>query len=113
MKEKILFSDLNTLYICPSQSWGTLERKALADCLIHRDMGGNPHLFCLKDSKLNEEAIKWDIKTINYTGKKVNQLIDFRYFLDLRKLFKSINFDLVHCYNLGFIWEVCFLLDTK
>lgn len=113
MKERVLFSDLNTLYICPSELWGTLERKALADCLIHRDMGGNPHLFCLKDSKLNEEAIKWDIKTIHYTGKKVNRLIDLRYFLDLRKLFKEYNFDLFHCYNLDFLWEVCFLLKAK
>lgn len=113
MKEKVLFSDLKTLYICPSENWGTLERKALNDCLIQRDFGGNPHLFCLKDSKLNEEAMKWDIKTINYTGNKVNKVLDFRYLMDLRKLFKSYAFDVVHCYNLDFLWEVCFLLKAK
>lgn len=113
MKEKVLFSDLKTLYICPSENWGTLERKALSDCLIQRDFGGNPHLFCLKDSKLDKEAIKWDIQTINYTGKKVNRVLDFRYLIDLYKLFKSYSFDVVHCYNLHFLWEVCFLLKTK
>jgi glycosyltransferase involved in cell wall biosynthesis len=113
MRERVLFSDLSTLYICPSQRWGTLERKALNDCLIQRDFGGNPVLFCLKDSKLDEEAKKWDITTIYYTGNKVRSFFDLTYYLNLKKILKTINFDVIHCYSLNYIWEACFLLMTK
>lgn len=113
MRERVLFSDLSTLYICPSNKWGTLERKALNDCLIQRDFGGNPVLFCLKDSKLDLEATKWDIKTIYYSGQKVRPVFDFRYLLNLKQTLKTNNFDVIHCYSLDYIWEVCFLLLTK
>jgi glycosyltransferase involved in cell wall biosynthesis len=113
MRERVLFSDLSTLYICPSNRWGTIERKALNDCLIQRDFGGNPVIFCVKGSKLDEEAQKWDIKTIYYSGQKVRPFFDFRYFFNLRQTIKSYNFDVIHCYSLDYIWEICLILMTK
>jgi len=113
MRERVLFSDLKTLYVCPSQKWGTLERKALNDCLIQRDFGGSPYIYCLKGSKLDIEAKKWDIDTIHYAGKKVNKFLDFRYFFHLRSLLKEHQFDVIHGYSLEYIWEICFLLSAK
>lgn len=113
MRQRVLFSDLTTLYVCPTKRWGTLERKALSDCLIQRDFGGNPIIFCIKGSKLHSEALKWDIRTIHYTGKRVNRLIDIRYFLDVRKIFRQNNFDVVHCYDLDFLWVISLLLLAR
>lgn len=110
MKERVRVNDLTTLFICPSRKWRTLERKALADCLYLRDCGGNPILFCIKNSKLDKEAEKFDLPRIYYTGQKLKRLFDIRYIRDMNKILKENRFDIVHCYNLDFIWGVCFLL---
>lgn len=110
MKERVRVNDLTTLFICPSRGWRTLERKALADCLYLRDCGGNPILFCLKNSALDKEAEKHDLQRIYYTGQKLSRLFDLRYALDMKKILKENRFDIVHCYNLDFIWGVCFVL---
>lgn len=113
MKERIHVNDLTTLFICPSREWRTLERKALADCLYLRDCGGNPILFCLKNSMLDREAERLDLPRIYYTGRKLNRFFDVRYIRDMKKILRENRFDIVHCYNLDFIWGVCFVLFSN
>ena len=113
MKERVRVSDLTTLFICPSNEWRTLERKALADCLYLRDSGGNPILFCLKNSIIDREAEKFDLPRIYYTGQRLKRLFDLRYIRDMRKILRENRFDIVHCYSLDFIWGVCFLLMSN
>ncbi|MBC76242.1 MAG: hypothetical protein CME64_09520 [Halobacteriovoraceae bacterium] len=110
MKERVHVNDLTTLFICPSTEWRTLERKAIADCLYLRDSGGNPILFCVKGSYVDREAEKRDLPRIYYTGQKLDRLFDLRYIRDMRKILKENRFDIVHCYNLDFIWGLCFVL---
>ena len=52
MREKLILSDLSSLHICPSERWGTLEKKAINDCIFLRDRGRNPILFCLQNLNL-------------------------------------------------------------
>ena len=110
MKERVHVNDLTTLFICPSTEWRTLERKAIADCLYLRDSGGNPILFCVKGSYVDREADKKDLPRIYYTGQKLDRLFDLRYIRDMSKILKENRFDIVHCYNLDFIWGLCFVL---
>ena len=110
MKERVHVNDLTTLFICPSTEWRTLERKAIADCLYLRDSGGNPILFCVKGSYVDREADKKDLPRIYYTGQKLDRLFDLRYIRDMSKILKENRSDIVHCYNLDFIWGLCFVL---
>ncbi|MEX1098926.1 MAG: glycosyltransferase family 4 protein, partial [Bacteriovoracaceae bacterium] len=110
MRERVHVNDLTTLFICPSRDWKTLERKAIADCVYLRDSGGNPVLFCVKNSMLDQEAEKHDLPRIYYTGQKLKRLFDLRYVRDMRKILRENRFDIVHCYNLDFIWGLCFVL---
>ena len=64
MREKVIISDITSLHICPSSKWGTLEKKALNDCLYLRDCGANPIILCHEGSHLDFEAQKESIKCI-------------------------------------------------
>jgi glycosyltransferase involved in cell wall biosynthesis len=110
MRERIKVTDLTTLFVCPSDNFGTLERRAIADSVFFRDIGGNSIIFCLKDSYIDHEAKLQDIPTIYYTGKKVNKFFDLSYLLDMRKILIENRFDIIHCYNLNYVWNICFLL---
>ncbi|MCO4754079.1 MAG: glycosyltransferase [Bacteriovoracaceae bacterium] len=113
MKERVHVNDLTTLFICPTKKWRTLERKAIADCLYLRDCGGNPILFCVKGTYVDREAEKRDLPRIYYTGQKLDRLFDLRYIRDMRKILNENRFDIVHCYNLDFIWGLCFVLMSN
>ena len=76
MRERVKVSDLTTLFVCPSRNWGTIERRAIADSVFFRDLGGNSIIFCVKDSYIDFEAQLQDISTIYYTGTKVNKFFD-------------------------------------
>lgn len=113
MRERIHFNDLSTLVICPSRKWKTLERKAIADCLYLRDCGGNPTLFCLKNSKIDRVAKNLDLPRIYYSGRKLKRFFDFRYIRDMKNIIKQNSFDIIHCYHLEFLWGICFVLMSN
>lgn len=110
MRERIRLSDLSVLYICPSKKWGTLERRCLQDSLFIRDIGGNPIIYCTKDSHLDREAELQDIPRFYYSGTEVKSFIDWNYFNDIKTFFKNNTFDIVHCYSLRYVWSVCLLM---
>lgn len=110
MQERFHLSDLSILFICPSKKWGTLERRCLQDSIFIRDTGGNPMIYCLRDSHLDHEASLQDIPRIYYSGSEVKKSIDFHYFRDLKNCFKNDTYDIVHCYSLRFVWSICFLM---
>lgn len=113
MREKIRINDLSILFICPSDKWGVLERRVINDCHYLRDLGGNPVLYCLKGSALDKEAQNYSLPRLFYKGKKVNKLFDLTYFLDIKNVLKEGEFDIVHCFNLDYVWTLCWLLMTK
>ena len=113
MRQTIKVNDLTTLFVCPSGRWGTLERRALADSVYFRDIGGNSILFCLKGSYIDAEAQRQDIPTIYYTGKKVNRFFDLSYLLDMHKILLENRFNIIHCYDLNYVWYISLLLKTN
>jgi glycosyltransferase involved in cell wall biosynthesis len=113
MREKVLIADLTALYVCLSEKWGTLERRALADLVYFRDLGGNPILLCRPGTPLTEAAKNEDIQVIEYTGKRIRRSMDISYYIFLKKLYQEISFDIVHCYGLIYVWQLCLLLKRK
>ena len=113
MREKIRANDLSVLFICPSDEWGTLERRVINDCHYLRDIGGSPVLYCIKGSPIDREAQKLSLPRQFYKGKKVNKIFDLTYFIDIKKVISENKFDIIHCFSLDYVWTICFLLMTK
>ncbi len=110
MRKKTQLSDLKVLFVCPSDGWGTLERRVVQDSIYLRDSGAEPIVFCLPNSAIEKESKKQDIKTISYIKRNVSNKIDSKYYLFLRKVIKNQNFDIVHCYGLEYVWPLCSIL---
>lgn len=113
MRDKIRVNDLKILFVCPTENWGTLERRVISDCHYLRDIGGSPMLYCIKGSQIDKEAQKYSLPRYFFKGKKVNKIFDLRYYLDLKSLIKEYKFDLIHCYNLAYTRTICFLLMAR
>lgn len=113
MRERIRANDLSVLFICPSDEWGSLERRVINDCHYLRDIGGNPVLYCIKGSPIDREAQKFSLPRQFYKGKKVNKIFDLTYFIDLRRVISESKFDIIHCFSIDYVWTVCFLLMTR
>lgn len=113
MRERVRANDLSILFICPSDEWGTLERRVINDCHYLRDIGGSPVLYCIKGSPIDKAAQKFSLPRQFYKGKRVNKIFDLTYFIDLRRVLNENKFDLIHCFSMDYVWTVCFLLMTK
>src|SRR5690606_27950598 len=113
MHEKIRLTDLSVLLICPSKKWGTLERRCLQDSLFLRDVGGNPIIYCRKNSHLDREAELQDIPRLYYSGAEEKKFFDWNYFNDVKGCFENNSFDIVHCYSLRYVWSICLLMMQK
>lgn len=113
MRDKVLINDLRVLFICPSEKWGPLERRIVNDCLYLKKIGGKPLLYCIKDSYIDLQAQKHSLPRQFHKGKKVHTFFDLRYYLDLKSILKEYAIDVIHCYNLNYVWTLCLLLMTK
>ncbi len=109
MRDKITLTNLKVLIVCPSYELNTTTRKALDDCQYLRDIGGNPTLYCFKDSLVEKEAERLALPRTFYRGLDRKKLNFLSYFLDIRKVLKD-EWDVVHCYDLKFLWPLSFWL---
>ncbi len=95
-------SDLNCLYICPTLKWTTNERQALRDCLMFRELGGFPILFCFKDSYLDQMAKELGIERIHSRRRSINSWFDFSFYFYIKELIRKNNINIIHCYNIEY-----------
>jgi glycosyltransferase involved in cell wall biosynthesis len=100
----------NILFVCPSINWGTRERQVLANVLLAQEQGFDAYLYCLKDSFLDIKASKQGVKVLHHRGKLSSRVLKWQKFINLKRVFSSIKFDLVHCYDLNSLWPLGFLL---
>lgn len=111
--EKIIVQDLNILFVCLSEKWSTIERKAIFDASYLRDVGGSPTLFCVRGSMLDKKAEEESIERVYITKSKITKSLNIKFFKEFRKLVHSKRFDVVHCYNLKTIWLASILLKSN
>ncbi|MFZ4714535.1 MAG: hypothetical protein ACOYL6_12510 [Bacteriovoracaceae bacterium] len=95
-------SDLNCLYLCHSTKWSTNERQAVRDCLMFRELGGTPILYCIKDSYVDTRATELGIERIYSKRKNINSWFDFSFYFYLKELIKKNNINIVHCYHIEY-----------
>ncbi len=112
-REKIILQDFSVLLVCTSRKWSTIERRILFDCIFLRDIGCNPVLFCLKNSQLDRESEKEDIKKIYINNYRFNLPFDIRFFFELNKHINENSYDIVHCYSLMSTWMAALILKRK
>lgn len=113
MREKILLKDFNVLLICTSTKWSTVERRAINDSIFLRDAGCNPTLICLAGSQLDKEAEKEDIERLYFSKSKINKLLNYNLFFELKKIVNDHKFDIIHTYSLDSTWLVSLLMKKN
>ncbi len=113
MRDRVTSKNLKILIVCPSQSFTSVDQKAISDALYLRDIGGNPTLYCLKDSFIEREAESLSLTRILFRGVKSPRLLHISYFLDIRKVLKEDDWDVVHCYHRSSLWSLCLWLFYK
>ena len=111
MRERLRLSDLNVLFICLDSGHGTTGHRVLADVVTFRNLGGNPLLVCLKDSVLDTEAERQDIRRHHLESDSLwsVSLVLWRLIKDL---VKNQQLDLVHCYSYSAISDTNYLFTV-
>ena len=99
----------NILCIGLSHSWGSLERGILWDVAILKNGGRKPFLYCYENSILASEAIKKGIEVV-HPKKATTGFFQWRIFLGLPSIVRQFKIDLIHFYQIKFIWSLCFFL---
>lgn len=99
-KNKVILSDIKILVVVLSEHFSTIEKRALEDCLMHRDSGMQVKLFCLKKSLIGDWAQKSDIDIIYSNKKAAKREIDFKLLSEISKIVEDFDFDIVHLYSL-------------
>lgn len=102
--DKLTLNNFTTLYICLSQKWSSVERRAVFDATFLRNCGGNPVILCYKGTQVDLEAESEDIERIYLRREKIKINRILSYFRKIRRLLKLKRFDIVHCYHLPEFW---------
>ncbi len=110
MRDQVKAKNLKILIVCPGDGFSTLERKSVSDCQYLRDIGGNPVLYCKKDSLIDKAADKLSLPRIYFKGTSNDRFFYFKFLIDIKAIIKDESFDLVHCYNLKSLWGTSFSL---
>ena len=99
----------NILCVGLSYNWNSLERCILWHTIVLKHEGRKPFLYCYKNSNLAFEAIKKGIDVI-HPKKAPTDFFQWRIFLGLPSIVRKFDIELVHFYQINFIWPLCFFL---
>lgn len=108
--DKISLNSFTILYICLSQKWSSIERRALFDATFLRNCGGNPVILCYKNTQIDREAEIEAIPRIYITREnlKFNRILS--YVSQMQKILAENRFEIVHCYHLTEYWLNAYLM---
>lgn len=99
MRERIRLSDLNILYICLSNDWGTTERKCLTDAIYFRNIGGGAFILCREKSLIDQEAEKEAIPRLYFRDDLDLWRGKFNFYFLIQHIMQKKQVDIVHTYN--------------
>lgn len=112
LKKNKEFIGTESLLICPSLKWGSIERRVLKDAIYQKNLGVIPTIYCFEKSVLSSFAVENEIKVIHSQNKKINKLFDFKYLFELRRILKSSRYNFVHCFNTRYVWMIALALRS-
>lgn len=99
MREKIRLSDLNILFICLSEEWGTIERRCLSDAGYFRNIGGVSFILCLEKSLVDQEGEKEDIPRLYFQTALSGWRTKLNFYFQLQHILQRQQVDIIHSYN--------------
>lgn len=99
MREKIRLSDLNVLYICLSDEWGTIERRCIADASYFRNIGGAAFILCHEKSLVDKQAEREDIPRLYFVNDIQNWRSKLNFYFQIQHILQKQQVDIVHTYN--------------
>lgn len=99
MRERIRLSDLNILYICLSEDWGTTERKCLTDAIYFRNIGGGAFILCREKSLLDLEAEREAIPRLYFREDLNHWKGSANFYFLIQQVMQKKQIDIIHTYN--------------
>ncbi|HLW57583.1 MAG TPA: glycosyltransferase [Bacteriovoracaceae bacterium] len=99
MRERVRLSDLNILYICLSDEWGTTERKCLTDAIYFRNIGGGAFILCREKSLIDIEAEKEAIPRLYFKDDLDLWKGKFNFYFQIQQIMQKKQVDIIHTYN--------------
>jgi glycosyltransferase involved in cell wall biosynthesis len=99
MRERLRLSDLSVLYICLSESWGTIERRCLSDASYFRNIGGSAFILCHEKSLMDKEAEKEVIPRIYFPTDLSTWRSKLNFYFQIQLILQKQQIDLIHSYN--------------
>ncbi|HLT22120.1 MAG TPA: glycosyltransferase [Bacteriovoracaceae bacterium] len=99
MRERVRLSDLNILYICLSDEWGTTERKCLTDAIYFRNIGGGSFILCREKSLIDQEAEKEAIPRLYFKDDLELSRGKFNFYFQIQQIMQMKQVDIIHTYN--------------
>lgn len=99
MRERVRLSDLNILYICLSNEWGTTERKCLTDAIYFRNIGGGAFILCREKSLIDLEAESEAIPRLYFKDDLDLWKSVFNFYFQIQQIMQKKQIDIIHTYN--------------
>lgn len=107
------FNTMRFLYICLGDLWSTRERLMLKDAQVASNMGHIVSIYCLKGTRLEELSLEQGFQVFHHSGKTSFKFFEMRQIFYLNHIIRSFDIDLVHCYESGLLWPLCYFLKKK
>lgn len=104
---------LNILYILPSRDWNNRERCAFRDMELAKEQGYNIILCTYEDSFLAKTVKNLGVEILPFKEHFLNRMLNFHRHFSLRPIFRRMNIDIVHCYELNLLLSISFQLKTE
>lgn len=99
MREKVRLSDLTVLYICLSDSWGTIEKRCISDASYFRNIGGASFILCREKSLIDREAEKEDIPRLYFSHDIERFRSKVNFYFQIQHILQKQQVDIIHTYN--------------
>ena len=103
----------NILLVCPTNNSGTRERMLLRDAIHLNHIGHNVFVYCYRDSFIDIECKTIGIDCLYHEGREHTKVLHWYKLRKLRGHINKFDVNVVHCYELNFLWPLSFFLKNK
>ena len=99
MREKLILSDQNFLFVCTLNEWNTVARKCLTDAVLMRDGSAQVTVICGTDTRLEHELRRNGLHVLCVPDSSIKWRRQMDLIQLLNDYLKSNIVNLIHCYN--------------
>lgn len=111
--KKKLLEGRNIFLVALTNEWNSPQRMILKDAKIILASGGQVFLYTFKDSILDIKAKSIGIECFYHQGTVATSFFKWNKLKKVSRLIRVHKIDLVHCYDIKFLWPLCYFLKTR